>query len=147
MMVAPPGLKETNLPQIDALGAGKIALVYYGSTNSPFPRCKDECETKDYEPTTWNGYLTISADALTKNPVFRTGTVNNSADPLIRARCGPGRCHWAYDFIDVEIGPDGIAYGAFVDGCMDMCVKDRMAARAGEYEGLVTKLVGGPRLK
>lgn len=147
VMVAPPGIKEANLPQIDAVGKGKVALVYYGSTNSPYPKCKDECQAKDYEPATWNGYLTVTVDALSRNPLFTTGLVNNPKDPLIRARCGPGRCHWAYDFIDVEIGPDGIAYGAFVDGCMDECVKDRRLARAGDYEGLVTKLVGGRPLR
>lgn len=146
VVVNPPGLKETNLPQITARGKGKIALVYYGSTNSPFPRCGLDCTPKDYEKTTWNGYLTMSANALGKNPLFLTGTVNNPKDPLIRQRCGPGRCQWAYDFIDVEIGNDGVPYGAFVDGCMDECVKSHAAARAGDYEGLVTKLTGGPNL-
>ncbi|MGH2757112.1 MAG: sialidase family protein [Actinomycetota bacterium] len=144
MMVAPPGLKETNLPQIEARGAGKVAFVYYGSTNSPFPKCHRECEERDYLKTTWNGYVTITANVLDNNPVFYTGLVNDPKDPLIRRDCGPGRCHWAYDFIDVEIGPDGIAYGAFVDGCMKGCTK--FTPREGDYEGLVTKLVGGPSL-
>lgn len=146
VVVSPPGLKETNLPQITARGKGKIALVYYGSTDSPFPRCKLECTNEDYEKTTWNGYLAISPNALSKNPLFLTGLVNDPRDPLIRQRCGPGRCHWAYDFIDVEIDSDGVAHGAFVDGCMDVCVKQRLQGRAGDYEGLVTKLVGGPSL-
>jgi hypothetical protein len=144
VLAGPPGLKETNLPQLDARGKGKVALVYYGSTNSPFPRCGRDCEEKDYQPTTWNAYLTVSANALDRNPTFITGTVNDPKDPLIRARCGPGRCHWAYDFIDVEISNEGMAYGAFVDGCMKSCTK--IAPRAGEYEGLITTLTGAPRL-
>ncbi len=142
-MVAPPGLNETNLPQIDARGAGKIAIVYYGSSNSPFPRCELECEGPDYKATTWNAYVTISSDALESDPLFITGAVSDP-DPLVRGECGPGRCHWPYDFIDVEIGSDGIAYGAFVDGCMKGCTE--ATPREGDYEGLVTKLVGGPRL-
>jgi len=126
-------------------GPGKIAVVYYGSTNSPFPKCKNECENTDYMKTTWNGYLTVSADALSSNPTFFTGVVNPPKDPLIRARCGPGRCHWAYDFIDVEIGPDGIAYGAFVDGCMKGCTE--ITPREGDYEGLTVKLTGVPSLR
>ncbi len=144
VVAGPPGLREANLPQIDARGKGKIALVYYGSTNSPFPDCKAECDAKAYAPTTWNGYITVSDDALSKNPTFMTGIVNDPLDPLIRARCGPGRCHMAYDFIDVEIGPDGQAFGAFVDGCMDLC--SEIQPREGDYEGLVTTLVGAPRL-
>lgn len=144
-MVGGPGLKESNLPQIDARGNGKVALVYYGSQNSPFQRCGRDCENADYIKTTWNGYLAISDNALAKDPVFFTGLVSDPKDPLVRARCGPGRCHWPYDFIDVEIGPDGIAYGAFVDGCMEFCTE--LTPREGDYEGLVTKLVGGPSLR
>ncbi len=149
--IGPPGLKETNLPQIDARGPGKVAVVYYGSTNSPFPKCKDDCDAADYNKATWNGYLTISANALSPNPTFYTGIVNDPADPLVRGECGPGRCQMVFDFIDVEIGRDGIAYGAFVDSCMPPPSKTEpgcteMTPQEGDYEGLMTKLVGGPRL-
>lgn len=152
--VGPPSLKEANLPSIDALGTGKIALVYYGSTNSPLPRCKGACSQADYLNATWNGYLTISANALVKKPLFYTGLVNYPGDPLVRQDCGPGRCYNVMDFIDVEIGTDGIAYGAFVDACMPEpapgCTPEtRTNADSvnGGYEGLVVKLTGGPSLR
>lgn len=145
VVASAPGLKETNIPQIDVLAPGKIAFVYYGSSNSPFQECHLECEAKDYLKTTWNGYIAASTNALSGDPTFYTGTVNLPTDPLIRARCGPGRCHWAYDFIDVEIGPDGIAYGAFVDGCMKLCTE--LKPREGDYEGLTARLVGAPNLR
>ena len=152
VMIGAPGLKETNLPQIDARGPGKIAVVYYGSSNSPFPKCKLDCEDKHYTNTKWNGYMTISANALDKNPTFYSGIVNDPADPLVRARCGPGRCKAVYDFIDVEIGRDGIAYGAFVDSCIPPATPGiagctKATPDAGEYEGLMMKLVGGPSLR
>ena len=139
-----PGLKETNLVQIDARGVGKVALVYYGSTNSPFPKCRFECTEGDYKNTTWNAYLGVSANALSKNPTFYTGTVNDPSQPLVRNMCGPGRCRMVFDFIDVEIDRFGTAYGAFVDSCMKGCTA--MEPDEGDYEGLITKLVGGPRL-
>ncbi|MGI8408105.1 MAG: sialidase family protein [Actinomycetota bacterium] len=139
-----PGLKETNLPQIDVRGVGKIAFVYYGSTNSPYPKCKLECKIPDYKDTRWNAYIAASADALSANPTFYTGTVNDPKDPLVLGRCGPGRCQDVFDFIDVEIGPDGIAYGAFVDGCMDVCPE---GLPSEGYEGLMSKLVGAPLLR
>lgn len=152
IMIGAPGLKETNLPQIDARGPGKVAVVYYGSPNSPFSKCKLECETEDYKKAEWNGYLTISANALDKNPTFYTGLVNDQSDPLVRGTCGPGRCKQVFDFIDVEIGRDGIAYGAFVDSCIPPikaglpgCTE--ATPGEGEYEGLMTKLTGGPSLK
>ena len=152
VMIGAPGLTETNLPQIDARGVGKVAIVYYGSTNSPFPKCKLDCENPTYKNTTWNGYITISATALDKNPTFYTGVVNDPADPLVRTECGPGRCQQVFDFIDVEIGYDGIPYGAFVDSCMPSPDKGQPGCTAatpgeGDYEGLMSKLVGGPSLK
>ena len=145
-MVAPPGVNEANLPQIDVRSPGKVALVYYGSTNSPYHSCApDKCRNDLWKDATWNGYITVSANALSKNPLFYTGTVNDPKDPLIRQQCGPGRCQAAYDFIDVEISPDGEAYGAFVDGCMSDCTAKQ--PDGDKYEGLFAKLVGGPSLK
>lgn len=151
--VGPPNLKEANLPSIAARGVGKIALVYYGSTNSPYRPCREDCPNLDYRKTTWNGYLTISANALDKSPLLYTGLVNDPKQPLVRAQCGPGRCYNVLDFVDVTIGPDGIAYGALVDTCMEKseppCTADQptnAGAFSGSYEGLVTKIVGGPSL-
>ena len=156
VQVGVPGLKEANLPSIDARGVGKIALVYYGSENSPFKVCEgDGCPAMDYSKTTWNGYLAISANALDKEPLFYTGLVNKPSEPLVRQQCGPGRCHNVMDFIDVRISPDGIAYGAFVDTCMPAPAGEasctaktptNAGAFAGRSEGLVTKIVGGPAL-
>ncbi len=147
VLVNIPGLKETNLPQLDARGVGKIAFVYYGSTNSPYPKCKLECEATDYKDTGWNGYIGMSANALNPNPTFYTSTVNDPNDPMVRGRCGPGRCQTeVLDFIDVEIGVDGIPYGAFVDDCMRLCIKGG-PSDPQDYEGLMSKLVRGPSLR
>ena len=146
MMVAPPGVNEANLPTIDVSAPGKIALAYYGSDNSPFPRCKDECDNADYSKTTWNGHMTISVNALDGDPVFYSTTVNDKRDPLKRIRCGPGRCDTnVYDFIDVQIGPDGRVYGAFVDACILVCATKDGLQDAGK-DGVVGHLVGGPGL-
>ena len=150
--IGAPGLKETNLPQIDARGVGKVAIVYYGSANSPFAKCGNKCDEDKYAKTTWNGYMTVSANALDLNPTFYTGVVNDPKDPLVRRECGPGRCQQVFDFIDVEIGTDGIAYGAFVDSCMPPASVGQpgcteLTPAEGDYEGLMMKLVGGPSLK
>ncbi|HWC14802.1 MAG TPA: sialidase family protein [Actinomycetota bacterium] len=140
-----PQIKEANLPTLTVGAPGKVALAYYGSTNSPFAKCKRECSAGDYVKTTWNGYLAITTDALSANPTFVTGTINDPKDPLVRQRCGPGRCKSVFDFIDVAIGPDGMPYAAFVDDCMKDCTE--ITPDASDYEGLVAKFVGGPRLK
>lgn len=153
--VAVPAIKEANLPSITAGGKGKIALVYYGSSNSPWARCAAACTQADYEKVTWNGYLAVSSTALRRNPLLFTGVVNHPRDPLVRQMCGPGRCHNVMDFIDVTIGRDGVAYGAFVDTCMPTgepaCTEDNpvnaSGANSGASEGLITRLRGGPSLR
>lgn len=152
--IAPPGLKEANIPAIDATAPGKIAISYLGSTNSPggpdwphstCPPAIGACtDPPEYKNTTWNGYLTMSANALDNRPVFYTGTVNDPRDPLVRNTCGPGRCRAEYDFIDVEIGPDGTPWAAYVDGCILTCLT---TPNNQGSDGIVGALVGGPPLR
>ncbi|MFP5297789.1 MAG: sialidase family protein [Actinomycetota bacterium] len=152
MMVGAPGVNEANLPSIALGGKGKIAIAYMGTTNSPgepFPEAT-ECtaigacpEPEEYKNTTWHGYMTISADALDKEPTFYSAPINDPKDPLIRGTCGPGRCKAVYDFIDVVIDRDGVAWSAFVDGCMLACITG--PANMGS-EGIIGRFDGGPRL-
>ena len=149
MMIGAPGVTESNIPGIDVGDPGKIAVVYMGSESSPgppfqpAPPCISVLPCRfipdGYEKVTWNGYLTISDNVLAKNPVFYSATVNHKSEPLVRMDCGPGRCQDVLDFIDVVIAPNGTTWGAFVDS-------DRNGATL-LGNGLVGRLVGGPRLR
>lgn len=145
IMIGPPGLKEANLPAMDLGTTGKIAIAYMGSENSPYDPGKSSGEQGSYAKTTWNGYMVVTDNALDKNPLFFSATVNDKRDPLIRDTCGPGRCRAVYDFIDIVVGPKGDAWGAFVDGCTMICAETG-PANAGS-EGIVGQLVGGPKLR
>lgn len=144
MMVAPPGVNDANLPSLDVSSApGKLALAYYGSENSPYERCEKDCEDKAYAKTTWNGYMTISANALDKNPTFYSSTVNDKRDPLKRQRCGPGRCGTVlYDFLDVTLAPDGQVWAAFVDACTVLCADPNNGMVDSGNDGVVGHFVG-----
>jgi len=136
VMIAPKGVKETNLVTLDVGAPGKVALAYYGTTNP------------DADVPTWNGYLVSAVDVLTSKPTFYTATVNDPKQPLKIGQCGtPGsnRCGRVLDFIDVEIAPDGTPWGAFVDACLTGC--ERAKEEAGDNEGVVGNLVGGPNLR
>jgi hypothetical protein len=149
MMVGAPGVTEANLPSLDVGlgGTGKVAMVYYGSENSRFPKCKRDCTDKDYAKTTWNGYMAVTSNALDKNPIFYSTTVNEKSDPLKRKTCGPGRCDTVvYDFIDVVIAPDGQVWSAFVDACTITCSGPE-GLQDGGNDGIVGHLVGGPNLQ
>jgi hypothetical protein len=154
--IGPPALKEGNLPSIDVTTPGKVAVAYMGSENSPggpdWPE-QQQCDAlslncpypPEYENVTWNGYITMSPNALAKRPVFYTSTVNDKRDPLIRTSCGPGRCRALYDFLDVQIAPDGVPWATFVDGCITVCSKE--GPRNTGADGLAGRLVGGPPLR
>jgi hypothetical protein len=145
LMVGAPGVKEVTLPTVDAGDPGKIAIAYMGSENSRFPRCKQECTNADYEGVKWNGYITMTTNALSPSPLFYSGTANSKSDPLYVGRCDfSNRCSPILDFIDVEIAPDGTPWGAFVDPCGPSC------KTTGINDGslaVVGRLVGGPPLR
>jgi len=156
LMVAPPGVNETSLPAIDVGASGKIAMVFLGTKNSPGPRpdgtfpgegdcppATDACngDPPQYANTIWNGYLTVTDEALAPSPLFVSVPVNDSADPLIRGACGPIRCQAEFDFIDVIVGPDGTPWGGFVDGYVPGVGSEFGGA------GLVGRMDGGPSLR
>ena len=155
MMIAPPGVNEVNLPSLDVGGVGKVAVAYMGSENSPGMNKKGEwpnqggcsaissCPTsEEYRKTTWNGYTTVTTNALAGNPLFYSATVNEKSDPLKRGRCGPGRCGTTvYDFIDISIAPDGQVWSSWVDACMLACSQPGAEADGGN-EGIIGRLAG-----
>jgi hypothetical protein len=139
LMIGPPGLTEANLPAIDIGDDGKVAITYMGSTNAP----GGEAPTGSgpaYAKATWNGYITMTVDALADDPLFFTAPVNDPADPFVKGGCGVGRCQQVFDFIDVVIAPDGTPYTSMVDGC------PRRGACPSLGQGVVGRLVGGPPL-
>jgi len=143
IMVGPPGLKEAWGPTIAVGDTGKIALAYIGSTNAPGGKAPTGEGGYYTDDVTWNGYITMSVDALSKRPRFLTASVNPKADPLMRGACGVIRCGVQGDFIDVVIGPDGRPWAAMADGCPflgDACNSDPGL-------GFVGTVVGGPKLR
>ena len=117
MRVSPPGVTQTSLPAIAIAPhgpAGKIAIGYMGSTNAPGPPYK--IDEASYQGATWNAYLTVSTNGLARDRRFRTATINDPARPLVVGKCGTLRCGAQYDFIDVQVGPDGTPWMAVIDG-------------------------------
>lgn len=114
IMMAAPGIVEVNLATIDVARPGRVAVAYYGTRDEP-------ARSRRYDGVSWNGYLTTTAEALARKPILFSAQINETSDPLKRGRCGPGRCGGVFDFIDVEIAPNGSAWGAFVDACTESC--------------------------
>jgi hypothetical protein len=127
MTIGPPGLALASLAAIDAGRRGSVAISYMGFASGG---------------RGWHGYLTVSANALSARPLFYSASVNPPSDPLVGGACGPIRCQGAGDFFDVAIGPDGTPWASFVDTCRPGCTVE-----PGTSEGVVGRLVGGPRLR
>ena len=138
IMVGPRGLTRAWGPTMDIGATGKIALAYVGSTTAPGGVASYSAAYP--ETVTWNGYITTTIDALSKNPRFFTTSVNSLSDPIDRGGCC-GRGWVQGDFIDVTVGPDGRPYTSMVDGCPpagDEC---------NQVLGFVGTVVGGPSLR
>lgn len=60
----------------------------------------------------FNGNVTLTRNALAKRPVFTTSTVHNGIKPLVTS---PQTAK--DDYIDLDIGPDGVAWAAFYGDC------------------------------
>jgi hypothetical protein len=92
LMVAPPGVRDTELPYVAATGSGHVAMVYYGSTNSPGlpgPSCKSSHVCPGREAVTYNLYLTETWDGATEDPTFWSASVNGPDQPVWYV-CAPG---------------------------------------------------------
>lgn len=129
IQVAAPGVTESSLATLDVGDPGKIAIAYYGRT----------------EPGRWNGYLAIGRALLSKAPFFYSAPINDPSEPLKVGSCY-GDCGRVLDFIDVEIAPDGQAWGAYVDACATAC-EATGEENISDNEGVLGSLVGGFRLR
>ncbi|HVF52438.1 MAG TPA: sialidase family protein [Actinomycetota bacterium] len=152
MMIGYPGVNEANFATIDVGDPGKVAISYYGTENSPGGKFNEP-----YIDTTWNAYITTTVDAFGKDPIFYSARLNDPRNPLVRDRCGPGRCKRVFDFIDVEIAPNGQPWAPVVDHCIETvfpndvaennCVTKPLGSQSYGDRGLVGTLIGGPPLK
>ncbi len=145
VMVGHPDVNEASQPEMIVGGTGKIAFVYMGTTNSPGAPFDG-----GYSNTTWNAYVGMTANALDANATFYSAPVNDpELDAFVVGSCGSLRCQGVQDFLDVRIGPDGTAWGAFVDDCLGIGAACSHADE-GPFDthrvGAVGWLFGGPSL-
>jgi len=86
LMIAAPGVNEAALPQLVAGATGQVAIAYYGSKNSPGrpfpPPCSGpSLNCPGYEQETWSTYITETWNALDRQPLFWSATLNPPAQP------------------------------------------------------------------
>jgi hypothetical protein len=128
MALAPPGVREGALPRptADPAHPGRVAIAWLGSTSAPghapfYAYCDvllQPCTDANYSRARWNGYLTEIQNVFAARPVLQTATVDPANRPLFTGGCSAdGACKANLDFIHAQFGPDGTAWGVFVDDC------------------------------
>ena len=141
--VTPPGITATHLPALAAGADGRVVIAYVATDD---PDGYEQEQKASEADAVWHAYLTLVDAANTPEPVLTTARVNPADDPVVRGRCGPGRCPALYDFIDVVIDADGRPWAAFSDACVEACVADPKE-RNNALLGFVGTLEVGPSLR
>lgn len=116
--LAPKGVVQSSIPALAIAPkgpVGQVAAAFIGSTDAP--GAPYQIEEAAYETSSWNAYMTVTKNALTKDPLLYVATVNDPEKPIVRGKCGTLRCGAQYDFIDVQVGPDGTPWMSAVDSC------------------------------
>lgn len=140
-----PGITGT-MPAIAVGDPGRIAIAYPGTPDlsngfatDPLPPASEEA---------WYPYLSLSLNALDPNPTFESISASGT-DPIMRGHAcqNGGRCSFQVDFIDAIMGPDGMPYAAFADGCTSpACVSGASSSNneGGTGKGVVATLAQSP---
>jgi hypothetical protein len=68
LMVAAPGLKTVSRPSLSAGARGHLAIAYYASADASAQKL--------------TAYITQTADALDREPLFYSGALNNPSTPI-----------------------------------------------------------------
>jgi hypothetical protein len=132
IMVAPPGVKQVNLPVAAAGDPGHVAINFVSTTGTGANRL-------------WNQTEVITTNALDLgNAIYLSATGNDPADPVHKGACGPGRCAGMWDFVDIQIAATGELWAAASDDCVGNC-NPTSPAHAGD--GIAIRQIGGPLLR
>jgi hypothetical protein len=142
LLVAAPGVNETNFPTVDAGAEGTVAIIYVGSAgNTPGAVGGGNARRP------WNHYVLTSTNALDAEPLFRSTTTNDPADPIHRGDCF-SRCGGMLDFLDVVVAPSGEVWATAVDTCAtSACIGGGAVDADRVGRGLAVRQIGGPLLR
>ncbi|MGQ0535403.1 MAG: sialidase family protein [Methanobacteriota archaeon] len=143
--VTPPAVTSTAFSALVAGADGRVAIAYLGTT-APTDGWNGKAAQWAPNETRWHLYVTVSEDAMAKDPVFTTLQVTPDDDPVqigcIWQAGGSNPCRNLLDFIDATTDRDGRVFVVYADGCK-ACSKDTESRRA---DAMVAVVDLGPSL-
>ena len=113
MNATAPGVATVDQWFVAVRDPGQLALAYFGQGKGQ---------------STYDAYMTLTHDMLAANPTFFSAIVDDPKHPLLAAPGSPAKD----DYIGVDIGPDGSAWGAFYADCTDD-PKDPVCSPGGQF--------------
>jgi hypothetical protein len=102
VVVSAPEVKHVRYGAITAKADGRVAIAYYGSPNG----------------IRYHGYIAESANAMDREPVFWSATVNDPSDPLYRYGYNVGYVGMWFggdlnEIVQIRYAPDGDLWASF----------------------------------
>ena len=131
MMVAPPGVHDSNFPMVAAGDAGRVAISFPGSS----------VDSWNDATRPWHAWVAVTDNALADTPTFHANVADDGTDPLHRGACD-GRCAGMFDFIDLQTSPkDGTVWASFTDTCTagNGCTTQRKDNLATDAQGIAVR--------
>jgi hypothetical protein len=142
--VTPSGVTSIEFPVIVGGDDGRIGVAFYGTTDASMSG-KDPGSAGT--GVAWNGYVGVVTDADTATPTIQVVQATPAGDPLhygcISKDAGCGGDPIA-DYMDLDVGPDGRLYAAFMDACPPGCTSHAQTTAAVAEVAVQT---GGTNLK
>lgn len=142
LLIAPPGVRAVNYPEIIAGDEGRIAISFPGTSFN-------DTEAEPHPNRPWDYHVVVSTNALDENPLFVSSIGNDPDDPIHRGLC-EGRCKGMFDFIENVVSPhDGSVWSAAIDTCLfeSGCATERGTAdMAFDFGAVSVRQLGGPWL-
>jgi hypothetical protein len=119
-----PGVAHITQWFVAVRGPGQLALSYYGQRTGQ---------------SSYDAYLTETRDALAPDPVFWSALVDDPRRPLLAAPGTPAKD----DFVGVDIGPDGSAWGSFYADCPPDAAKDPVCSDGQGFDPEANRAFAG----
>jgi len=142
--LTPVGVTSAEFPVIVGGDNGRIGVAFYGTTDLGMVN-KDPGAAGT--GVAWNGYVGVITGADTLLPTVQVVQATPSGDPLhygcISKDAGCGGDPIA-DYMDIDVGPDGRLYAAFMDACLPGCTSHAQSTTA---YAVVAVQTGGTNLK
>jgi hypothetical protein len=154
LMIGAPGVNEAAIPSLVAGPTGQVAVTYYGTKNAPLPFppvCYVRAKTPEvpgqatpslgcpgYDNEKWDTYVTESWNALDREPLFWSATLNDPSQPtwygcspseigVVRMdedfNSGPNQYRGCsplqsrFDYLGATMAPDGTVWVGFAQEC------------------------------